>query len=488
MKSYDLFIGGRWVDGAGERFTTDNPYTEQSWADIASAAATDVDDAVEAATVAFESLWRGASGLDRAELLFRLADAIDREAERLAEVETTDNGKVIRETRTQMNFAARNYRFFGGYADKLTGETKPLDHYARFDYTIREPFGVAALITAWNSPLALLANKLAPALAAGNTVVIKPSEFTSASTIEFARLAEEVGFPAGVINVVTGAGETGQTLVAHPKVDKISFTGSVATGSLIAQTAARSIVPVTLELGGKSANIVFADADLERAVPGAVAGIFAAAGQSCIAGSRLLVHRDVYEHVVEAVAERAHGVRMGDPLDPATEMGPVAHRGQMESVLAHIARAQRDGAELVAGGGTRDHEGPGLFVCPTVFADVRNDMALAQEEVFGPVLAVLPFDDDDEAIATANDTRFGLAAGIWTNDVTRAHVVARELRCGTVWVNTYRASAAQAPFGGVRRSGYGRERGVEALGDYTTVKNTMVDLSRDEREPFTLST
>ncbi len=488
MKTYELLINGGWGAGSGKPFPTINPYDEKIWADIPSADGSDVDAAVNAAYEAFESTWRRTSGLRRAELMFRLADLIDRDAQQLAEIETIDNGKVIRETRTQMHFCARNYRFFGGCADKLTGETKPLDNYAMLDYTTREPLGVAALITAWNSPLALLANKLAPALAAGNTVVIKPSEYTSASTLEFGRLIEEAGFPRGVVNIVTGAGETGHALVTHPLVAKISFTGSVATGSKIAEAAAKSIVPVTLELGGKSANIIFADADLKRAVPGAVAGIFAAAGQTCIAGSRLLVHESLYSDVLQAVAERARAVRLGDPLDPATEMGPVAHRAQLESITADIARAREDGAEVITGGAASTGNGSGLFLDPTVVGGVRNDMSLSQKEVFGPVLAVLPFSDDEQAAAIANDSPYGLAAGIWTNDLTRAHLVAKELRCGTVWINTYRSSAAQAPFGGVKKSGYGRERGTEALLDYTRVKNVMIDLSNEVRDPFTLKT
>lgn len=486
VKTYEMFIGGKWSSGRGETFPAVNPYNGETWATIPAASASDVDAAVTSAHEAFEEVWRRTSGLQRAEMMFRLADLIDRDAERLANIETTDNGKVVRETRNQMRFTARNYRFFGGCADKLTGETKPLDNYASFDYTTREPLGVIAIITAWNSPLALLANKLAPALAAGNTVVVKPSEYTSASTLEFARLIEEGGFPPGVFNVVTGGPDVGQAMITHPLINKVSFTGSVATGSKIAQAAAEAIVPVTLELGGKSANIIFGDADLNRALPGAVAGIFAAAGQTCIAGSRLLVHRSIYDEVVDGVTQRALAVRMGDPLDLETEMGPVAHRAQLESISTHISRARQDGAELLAGGTVSEDAESGLFVTPTVFGEVRKDMSLAQEEVFGPVLAVLPFSDDQEAIDIANDTQYGLAGGIWTRDLQRAHTVAKELRCGTVWVNTYRSSAAQAPFGGVKKSGYGRERGTEALDAYTTVKNVMIDLSDEARDPFTL--
>ena len=483
----DLFIGGERVRGSGPLLQSFNPYLGEPFAEVASASGSDVDAAIAAATDAFES-WRHTSGYARGELLHRLADLITRDVDKLSRLETRDNGKIIRETRNQLHFAARNYRFLAGAADKLTGETKPLDRETVLDYTTLEPLGVCALITAWNSPLQLLANKLAPALTAGNTVVVKPSEHTCVSTLEFAELIREAGFPPGVFNVVCGAAETGEALTNHPGIDKISFTGSVSTGTRIATAAARTITPVTLELGGKSANIIFGDADLERAIPGAVSGIFAAAGQTCVAGSRLLVHESVYEQVLEGVVERARAVRMGDPLQEETEMGPLAHEAQMHAVLGHIERAKAEGAQLVTGGERPDGYGRACFVSPTVFAGVRNEMALAQEEIFGPVLAVIPFADDEEAVRLANDTRYGLAAGIWTASIRRAHLLAREMRCGNVWVNTYRSSAAQAPFGGTKQSGYGRERGLEALAHYTRVKNTMVELSDDIRDPFRLGT
>lgn len=487
MSAMELFIGGRRVAGGGPVLEAINPYLGEAFAEVTSASPADVDAAVTAAADAFDG-WRRTPGVARAELIFKLADALARQSDRLARIETQDNGKIIRETRNQLLFAARNYRFFAGAADKLTGETKPLDRETVFDYTTLEPLGVCALITAWNSPLQLLANKLAPALAAGNTVVVKPSEHTSVSTLEFAQLVSDVGFSPGVFNVVCGAGETGEALTTHPRVDKISFTGSVATGSRIAAAAAGAITPVTLELGGKSANIIFADADLPKAISGAVSGVFAAAGQTCVAGSRLLVHESIHDEVVAGVAERARQIRIGDPLQEATEMGPMAHEAQMHAVMAHVARAQADGAELVVGGKPPRGNGKACFVAPTIFAGVRNDMALAQEEIFGPVLAVIPFCDDAEAVAIANDTRFGLAAGLWTRSISRAHLLSRELRCGNVWVNTYRASAAQAPFGGTKQSGYGRERGIEALSYYTRVKNTMIELSDDIRDPFKLGT
>lgn len=487
MIAHDQFVGGAWVQATGDQMPAINPYSGEVFATYNCATPEEVDVAVRAASTAFES-WRQSSGLERANLMNRLADALDRDAEKLARVETLDNGKIIRETKNQIHFAARTYRYYAGYADKITGETKPMDRWTILDYTTREPLGVCALITAWNSPLQLLSNKLAPALAAGNTVVIKPSEHTSISTLEFGRIVEEVGFPAGVINVICGAIETGIALTSHPLVAKISFTGSTNVGSSIAQTAAKTITPVTLELGGKSANIIFSDADLDRAIPGAVSGIFAAAGQTCVAGSRLLVQRAVYDQVVARITHSAETIVLGDPLEAATEMGPVAHKAQFEAVNLKIAGAIKDGATLVIGGVARETNSAPYFIAPTIFVDVTNDMRIAQEEVFGPVLVVIAFDTEDEAIAIANDTRFGLAAGIWTKDINRAHRVAKELICGNVWVNTYRASGPQAPFGGTKASGYGRERGVEALNYYTRVKNTMVDLSDDIRDPFKLGT
>jgi len=486
--SYNLFIDGRWVEGSGgERFPAVNPYTAQQWAELPSANEADVDAAVRAARRAFDEVWSQTSGRERARLMTELARLIDANAADLSTLETTDNGKVIRETRTQLHFTAGTLRFFAGYADKINGSVIPMDSPELFDYTLREPRGVAVLITAWNSPIQILANKLPAALAAGCTVVVKPSEYTSASTLEFAKLVEQAGFPAGVFNVVTGAGDVGAALTSHPDVDIVSVTGGVETGIRVAHNAADHVIPVILELGGKSANIIFEDADLDRALPGAVAGIFAASGQTCIAGSRLLVQRSIYDQVLEGIVERAQTLRMGDPLDPATEMGPVAHRGQHERVSSLIAAAVDDGARLVAGGpGDVPEAGPGFFIRPTVFADVDMSMSIAQTEVFGPVLSVLPFDDEDDALRIANATQFGLAAGVWTSDLRRAHTMARKLRSGVVWVNTYRASSAQGPFGGTKRSGYGRERGLEGMLEFTQVKNVIMDLSTDVRDPFSL--
>lgn len=479
------FIGNEWVRGSGGEYESINPFTRRPWAVHTQASESDVDGAIAAARAAFLG-WRQTSGYDRGRLILKLAELMERDIDRLAELETCDNGKIVRENTTQIRFAARIYRFFAGMADKLNGETKPLDNYDTVDYTVREPMGVCALITAWNSPLQLLANKLPPALAAGNTVVIKPSEFTSVSTLALADLIIEAGFPPGVINVITGFGATGAALTSHPDIDKVSFTGGVETARLIAGSAAANMTPATYELGGKSANIIFPDADLDRAIPGAVSGIFAAAGQTCVAGSRLVVHEELYDDVIEAVAKRAQMVRLGDPMDPETQMGPLAHAGHLTRVQQAIAHAIEDGARLVTGGGAPPGLEGTLFMAPTVFADVTNEMRLAQQEVFGPVLAIQRFRTDSEAVEIANGTRYALASGLWSSDITRAHRVAKELRAGTCWINTYRTSAAQAPFGGFKNSGYGRERGTDGMLEYTTTKNTMIDLSQTVRDPFVL--
>lgn len=491
VRQYKLFIDGAWRDSA-ERcsFDTINPFNRQVWARIPQAGAADVADALAAARSAFTGAWGKMSGFERGKLMLRLAELLEAEADAMSVLETTDNGKVVRETRPQMMFAARQYRFFAGYADKLYGSVIPLDQAEVFDYAMRVPLGVVALITAWNSPMGLLANKLAPALAAGNCAVIKPSEHASATTLEFCKLVEKAGFPKGVINVLTGDGAVGQMLVESPGINRISFTGSTQVGRRIAEIAGRNLVPVTLELGGKSPNIIFEDADLNKAVAGALAGIFGATGQTCIAGSRLLVQKSVYTEVLSRLSERAQRIRMGNPLDPATEMGTAANEPQFLRILDFIKSAKQEGARLVTGGGaaTEGELAGGYFVQPTIFADVNNGMKLAQEEVFGPVLGVLPFEDEAEAIEIANGTRYGLAAGLWTQNINRVQRMVRAIDSGVVWVNTYRAVAAQAPFGGMKESGFGRERGEQGLAEFTTYKNVMIDFSSQERDPFALKT
>lgn len=484
-----MYINGSWSAGrGGERIGSVNPFDGEVWATVRQAEADDVRLAIESARESFESEWKYFSGVRRAGLLLRLAELLEEEVERLARLESLDSGKVIRESLNQIRFAARNYRFFAGYADKLNGEVIPLDNDAIFDYTLREPVGVVALITAWNSPMQLLANKLAPALAAGNTVIIKPSEHASVTTLEFCTIAERAGFPAGVINVITGDGRAGELLTSNPGVDKISLTGGPATGRAISVRASENLIPVVLELGGKSPNIIFEDAQLDRAIDGALAGIFGGAGQTCVAGSRLLVQRTIYDEVVSRLVSRAKDIRLGDPLEPETEMGPIAIRAQYERILAAIEAGIGEGAQLVAGGeAASDPElNGGLFIQPTIFTGVDSEMDLASQEVFGPVLVILTFDEEDEAVEIANATDFGLAAGLWTTNLSRAHRMARRLHAGTVWVNTYRTAAAQAPFGGIKRSGYGRERGWPALLEYTTLKNIMIDFSEDKRDPFSV--
>lgn len=489
VKEYKMFINNEWIDGE-EMLDSVNPYNQEVWARIPQATEEQIDYAIEIARDTFESNWRYVSGKKRAELLHNLADLLNENAQYMAELETTDNGKVIRETKNQMHFAARNYDYFAGFADKLYGDVIPLDNMNLLDYTITEPLGVAVLITAWNSPMSLLANKLAPALAAGNTVIVKPSEHASVTTLEFAKLVEKSGFPKGVFNVVTGDAKVGDYLTKSPGIDKISFTGGSSTGKIISENASKHLVPVTLELGGKSPNIIFEDANLNAAVTGAVAGIYAASGQTCIAGSRLLVQKTIYEEVLTKIKAKASSIKLGNPLDPSTEMGPAANEVQFNKILSMIEKGQKEGAKLVHGGyPVRDHEiKSGFFIAPTIFSHVENKMCIAQEEIFGPVLSVIPFEDEIEAARIANDTSFGLGSGVWTQNITRAHRMGRKIRSGTVWVNTYRNAAAGAPFGGIKMSGHGRERSWHALLDYVYVKNVMVDLSGSERDPFSIQT
>jgi len=489
VEKYQLFIDGKWRDStSGETMPAINPFNQEVWASIPVATETDVEDAIAAARQAYETTWRDTTGIERAALINRLADLLEENADRMALLETTDNGKVIRETRSQMSYAARVFRFFAGYADKIWGNVIPLDQKSVMDMALREPYGVIAAITAWNSPIALLANKLPAALAAGNCVVVKPSEHASATTLEFARLIEQAGFPPGVVNVVTGAAEVGKALVGSPSVDKISFTGSPAVGREIAAMAGGNLRPVSLELGGKSPNIVFADADIERAIVGALAGIFGATGQTCIAGSRLLVQRPIYDQVVETLAARAEKIVLGDPRLPETEMGTTANEPQFNRILNFIDLAKQDGARLVAGGEpAREGElAKGLFIKPTIFADVCNNMRVAQEEIFGPVLSIIPFDEEEEAVAIGNASSYGLASGVWTENISRAMRMIRAMRTGVVWVNTYRMVAAQGPFGGMKDSGFGRERGELGLLEFTTTKNVMIDFSGDKRDPFAM--
>ncbi|MCW1427512.1 aldehyde dehydrogenase [Novosphingobium sp. JCM 18896] len=487
--TYQLFIDGRWRPASdGATLPAINPYNQEVHATIPVATQADVEEAIHAARRAFDGTWSKTTPGERAKLLNTVADLLDADASRMALLETTDNGKVIRETSSQMGYAARIFRYYAAWADKMHGDVIPLDQKDTLDFAIRVPYGVVACVTAWNSPVAILTNTLPAALAAGNCVILKPSEHASTTTLEVARLCEAAGFPAGVVQVVTGAGDVGAALTGSPLVDKISFTGSPGVGRLIAAKAGANLKPVTMELGGKSPNIVFDDADFDRALIGALAGIFGATGQTCIAGSRLLVQRGIYDRMVEGLAARAKQIVMGDPRDPATEMGTAANEPQFAKILSFIEAAKGDGARLVAGGGRA--EGPGLdkgfFIEPTIFADVKNDMKVAAEEIFGPVLSIIPFADEDEAVAIANDTPYGLASGVWSENISRCLRMMRSIQSGVVWVNTYRVAAPQAPFGGMKDSGFGRVRGEAGIQEFMQTKNVFIDFSGDKRDPFSM--
>jgi (Z)-2-((N-methylformamido)methylene)-5-hydroxybutyrolactone dehydrogenase len=488
-ETYKLFIDGKWRD-ASSRATMPaiNPYNQEVWAHVAVAGEGDVADGVASARRAYETVWSKTSPGARAKLLNKVADLLDADADRMALLETTDNGKVIRETHSQMGYAARIFRYYAAWADKMHGDVVPLDQKDTLDLAIRVPYGVIAAITAWNSPVAILTNTLPAALAAGNCVVIKPSEHASATTLEIAKMVEKAGFPAGVVNVVTGAAPTGKALIGNPGIDKVSFTGSPAVGRAIASAAGANLKPVTLELGGKSPNIVFDDADFDRALIGALAGIFGATGQTCIAGSRLLVQRGIYDRMVEGLAKRAGQIKMGDPRLAETEMGTAANEPQFNRILGFIEAAKADGAKLVAGGHRAKGAGldQGFFIEPTIFADVRNEMKVAAEEIFGPVLSIIPFHDEEEAVAIANATPYGLASGVWSENISRCMRMMRALRSGVVWVNTYRVAAPQAPFGGMKDSGFGRVRGEAGILEFTQAKNIFIDFSGDKRDPFSM--
>jgi aldehyde dehydrogenase (NAD+) len=442
---------------------------------------------VKAAKDAFENGWGTSSPTYRGKLMNKLAELLERDAERLGKLEVQDNGKLLAEMGSQTRYIGEWYRYFGGLADKIEGTVIPTDKPNMFNFTRYEPYGVVGMITPWNSPLLLVAYKLAPALAAGNTAVIKPSEFTSASTVEMMELIKEAGFPDGVVNVVTGYGaEVGAPLVDHLDVMKVAFTGSDVSGQKIYENGAKKLIPVTLELGGKSPNIVFDDADREAAVMGAISGIFAATGQTCIAGSRLLVQRSMHDEFVSRLIEVAKTAKIGDPMSLDTHVGPVTTPPQFQKVMDYLDIAKKEGAECVLGGGAYTGEGAKgkQFVEPTIFTGVNNQMRIAQEEVFGPVLSVIPFEDEEEAVQIGNDINFGLAAGVWTSDMGRAIRMSERLRAGTVWVNTYRVVSYMTPFGGYKRSGLGRENGQQAIMAYLQQKSVWIATETSAANPF----
>ena len=490
MQQYKMLIGGEWVDAqGGENFESINPYTGEVWASLPRGRAADADLAVKAAEAAGAGEWSRITATARGHLLRRFGDLIAQNAEHLARVEVRDNGKLLSEMLAQVRYVPQWFYYFGGLADKVEGAVIPIDKANTFNFTRHEPLGVCVAITAWNSPLLLAAYKLGPGLAAGNTFVLKPSEFTSASALEMARLAEEAGLPPGVLNVVTGFGaEIGEPLVSHPKVAKVAFTGSETGGQRVYETAARGLKRVTLELGGKSPNIVFEDAKLDNAVKGVIGGILSATGQTCVAGSRLLVQRSIHDQFVEKVVTFARTAKIGDPMASGTQVGPVTTEPQYQKILHYIGVAKDEGARCVLGGGPAPHPagGRGLFVQPTIFTGVHNGMRIAQEEVFGPVLAVIPFEDEDEAVTIANDSAYGLAAGVWSENTARVLRLSERLKAGMVWVNMYRAVSYMSPFGGYKRSGVGHENGMDAIRDYLQTKSVWISTAETTPDPFVL--
>ncbi|MEP7352181.1 MAG: aldehyde dehydrogenase [Acidobacteriota bacterium] len=492
MEKYKLLIDGQWLEPqSGEWFETQNPFTGAPWAMIPKCGKPEVDAAVAAAKAAFhpKSPWRTMNASARGALLHKLGDLIAQNADHLAAIETRDNGKLYAEMRGQLGYIPQWYYYFGGLADKIEGRVIPIDKPGIFNFTREEPLGVIAAITPWNSPLMLATWKLAPALAAGNTVVWKPSEYSSASALEMGKLFAEAGFPPGVVNIITGFGaDIGEPLVTHPDVSKVAFTGGDKTGEAVYGMASKGIKKVTLELGGKSANIVFDDASIDDAVKGVISGIFAATGQTCIAGSRALIHRPIHDEFVEKLLALASTARMGDPSLPTTQVGPITTPPQYRKVLEYIEIAKQEGAICRLGGGpaTRPECGSGWFVEPTIFTGVKPDMRIATEEVFGPVLSVIPFDDEDEAVEIANNTIYGLAAGVWTQSIRRALTLSTRLEAGTVWVNTYRAVSYMSPFGGYKRSGIGRESGIGAINEYLQTKSIWIDIEGNAPNPFVM--
>lgn len=492
LPRFDAFVNGKlYSPASGAYFDTMDPYASRVWAHVARCDAQDADAAVAAAKAAFESgPWPAMTATQRGAALRKLGDLLGEHAEELAHYEVRDNGKLINEMLGQMKYLPQWYYYYAGLADKIQGSVIPIDKPEMFNYTVYEPLGVIAALTPWNSPLLLLSFKLAPALAAGNTFVVKPSEFTSTSTLRFAELVTEAGIPDGVFNVITGLGsEAGAALVNHPDVAKVTFTGGVETGKRVYEDAAKQMKRCTLELGGKSPNIVFEDANLENAVKGAVAGIFAATGQTCIAGSRLLVQNSIYDEFVEKLVSFAKTAKIGDPMDTSTEVGPITTPQQYEKVLSYIDIAKKEGAKTLLGG--KPAKGPTTgdceyFVQPTIFGDVDNSMRIAQEEVFGPVLSIIRFKDEADAVQIANDIIFGLGAGVWTESIARAMRMSKALKAGTVWINNYRVLSYMSPFGGYKQSGVGRENGIEAIKDFLQTKSVWISSASDIPNPFVL--
>ncbi len=490
LRHYRMLIDGAWVDSAdGGAFDSINPATGKAWATVAAATADDVDRAVQAAHRAFTSgPWSTMLPTQRGRLLRNLAGLLAERSEDLGRTECIDTGKMFKETRWQARYIAEFFHFYAGLADKVTGETLPIDRHDMLTMTTREPLGVVAAVVPWNSQLFLVAVKIGPALAAGNTVVLKASEHASAAMLEFAELTMEAGFPPGVVNVVTGHGEPcGRTLTTHPLVARISFTGGPATARHVVRNSADNFAEVSLELGGKSPVIVFDDADIESAINGSLAGIFGASGQSCVAGSRIYLHESIHDAFIDHLVARASDIRIGDPLAEETQMGPLCTMAQLEGCERQVARAVAEGGALLTGGKRPDHPAAGWYFEPTIVSCPDQSMEIVDTEMFGPVLSVLRFGAEDEVIAMANDTRYGLAAGVFTRDLARALRVQKRIRAGIVWVNTYRVVSPIAEFGGFKDSGYGRESGAQAIYDYTRPKTVWINTSDEPMDnPFVM--
>jgi acyl-CoA reductase-like NAD-dependent aldehyde dehydrogenase len=481
-RRYQLFIDGQFVDAeSGKTFKSPNPATGETFAEVAEADKADVDKAVAAARKALDGKWSKMSARDRGRLLYKLSQLIEEHAGELAALETSDNGKPIKEsTYIDLPGVVENFEYFAGWSTKIEGETIPVPGQM-FNYTLREPVGVCGQIIPWNFPLLMAAWKLAPALACGNTVVLKPAEQTPVTALELGKLIQEAGFPEGVVNIIPGYGETaGAALASHPGIDKIAFTGSTEIGKLIAKSASENLTKVSLELGGKAPNVIFADADLDQAVNGAMMGIFFNQGQVCCAGSRVFIEESVKDEFLARFKEKAEKIQVGDPMDKATLMGPQVSMEQLNKIKGYVGIAREEGATVLSGGQSVQLEGAfqnGYFFQPTIFSEVKNSMRVAQEEIFGPVSSVITFDNDDDLLRQANETMYGLSAGIWTSNITRAHRFAKAVKAGVVWINTFNMMNAASPFGGYKQSGYGREMGKHALELYTQVKSVWVDLS-----------
>ncbi|HIM87336.1 MAG TPA: aldehyde dehydrogenase [Gammaproteobacteria bacterium] len=490
LKNYQMYINGEWLAAqSGKTFESINPSDGKPWAVIPEADEADVDVAVKAAHRAFtEGPWSTMTATERGKLIHRLGDVLAEHSESLGHCETVDTGKLFKETRWQARYISDYFYYYAGLADKVSGETLPIDKPNMWTMTIREPLGVVAAVVPWNSQLFLVAVKIGPALAAGNTVVLKASEHASAPMLEFAKVFEEAGFPPGVFNVISGHGEPcGRALTTHPLVDRISFTGGPETARHVIRNSAENFAQVSLELGGKSPVVVFDDADLESATNGVLLSIFSASGQSCVAGSRLLLQESIHDEVLTRVAEKASKIRIGDPLDENSQMGPLATRAQLDNIDSMVADAIANGATLVHGGQQPAGMGDGWYYEPTVVACPDQRIGIVQRELFGPVVSALRFTDEAHALQLANDTRFGLAAGVFTADIGRALRITKGLRSGIVWVNTYRMVSPLAPFGGYKDSGYGRESGREAIYDYTRPKTVWLNTSPDPiTDPFVM--